>query len=208
MMSAWPFYLIAAIAVYATIRTVTQTNPIHALLNLIVSLLAISGLFFCLGAPFAAALEVIVYAGAIMVLFVFVVMMLNLGRQTIAQEKLWFNAHTWAWPSGLALLLGIALLWILNQGNYAAQAAVAGTQVVDAKVVGVSLFGPYLMLVELASLLLLAALVAAYHLGRNTDGFNDPQAVQDKAAEMAEQIRHNREAREAEAKQQQSGGAQ
>ncbi len=59
---------------------ITHTNPVHALLYLIISLLAISGVFFSLGAYFAGALEIIVYAGAIMVLFVFVVMMLNLGR--------------------------------------------------------------------------------------------------------------------------------
>ena len=70
------FYLAAAIAIYATVRVITNTNPVHALLSLIVSLLAVAMIFFMLGAPFAGALEVIVYAGAIMVLFVFVVMML------------------------------------------------------------------------------------------------------------------------------------
>ena len=63
----------------------------HALLYLVVSLLSVALIFFMLGAPFAAALEVIVYAGAIMVLFVFVVMMLNLGPQTAAQERQWLD---------------------------------------------------------------------------------------------------------------------
>ena len=73
------FYLAAGVAVASTVMVITGTNPVHALLNLIVSLLAVACTFFALGAPFAGALEIIVYAGAIMVLFVFVVMMLNLG---------------------------------------------------------------------------------------------------------------------------------
>nr|VUD22934.1 NADH dehydrogenase I chain J [Salmonella sp. NCTC 7297] len=75
------FYICGLIAILATLRVITHTNPVHALLYLVISLLAISGVFFSLGAYFAGALEIIVYAGAIMVLFVFVVMMLNLGRQ-------------------------------------------------------------------------------------------------------------------------------
>jgi len=123
------------------------------------------------------------------VLFVFVVMMLNLGQATTAQEKRWFTAETWAWPAGLSFLLALAVVWLLASGQYDPQTAITGTQVVDAKLVGISLFGPYLLLVELASLLLLAALVAAYHLGRNTDGFNDPIAIRDVAAETTAQIK-------------------
>ena len=67
------FYICGLIAILATLRVITHTNPVHALLYLIISLLAISGVFFSLGAYFAGALEIIVYAGAIMVLFVFVV---------------------------------------------------------------------------------------------------------------------------------------
>ena len=77
------FYALAAVAIFASLRVVTLANPVHAILSMIVSLLAISGIFFVLGAPFAGALEVVVYAGAIMVLFVFVIMMLNLQKQLI-----------------------------------------------------------------------------------------------------------------------------
>src|SRR5690606_39692838 len=85
------FYISAAIAVLATLRVVTNDNPVHALLYLIVSLLAVAAIYFTLGAPFAGVLEIIVYAGAIMVLFVFVVMMLNLGDRTILQEHQLIN---------------------------------------------------------------------------------------------------------------------
>jgi len=157
------FYLAAAVAVVATFRVITHSNPVHALLYLIVSLLAVSMCFFALGAPFAGALEIIVYAGAIMVLFVFVVMMLNLGQTSIDQERRWLTPGAWAGPGLLSALLLVQLLYVLiGHGNGAA----AGQVTVDAKAVGIALFGPYLLAVELASMLLLAALVAAFHLGR------------------------------------------
>ena len=96
------FYLLAIVAILASLRVITRTNPVHALLNMIVTLLALSGIFFALGAPFAGALEIIVYAGAIMVLFVFVVMMLNLGQHTVEQERKWLSSETWAVPALIA----------------------------------------------------------------------------------------------------------
>ncbi|MDM8349622.1 NADH-quinone oxidoreductase subunit J [Pseudomonas sp. sp1636] len=158
------FYFAAGIAVLATLRVITNRNPMHALLYLIISLLAVAMCFFALGAPFAGALEVIVYAGAIMVLFVFVVMMLNLGPAAIEQERHWLTPGIWLGPALLALLLLGELLYTLFGTP---SGAVLGTQTVAAKAVGISLFGPYLLVVELASLLLLAALVAAFHLGRS-----------------------------------------
>lgn len=160
------FYTAAFIALLATIRVVTGTNPVHALLNLIVSLLSVAMIFFILGAPFAGILEVIVYAGAIMVLFVFVVMMLNLGRATVEQERKWLQPKVWILPGLLSLVLLIELAYLLPAGG---EDHLAGHTLVDAKQVGIALFGPYLLVVELASMLLLAALVAAYHLGRHDE---------------------------------------
>ncbi|WP_044872858.1 NADH-quinone oxidoreductase subunit J [Pseudomonas sp. LFM046] len=158
------FYLAAAVAVASTVRVITNTNPVHALLYLIVSLLAVSMSFFALGAPFAGALEIIVYAGAIMVLFVFVVMMLNLGPAIAEQEKKWLKPGIWTGPALLSLALLAELLYVLF-GN--STGATIGHTTVDSKTVGIVLFGPYLLAVELASMLLLAALVAAFHLGRH-----------------------------------------
>ena len=76
-----------------------QTKAVHALLYLIVSLLSVAVIFFILGAPFVAALEVIIYAGAIMVLFVFVIMMLNLGPQTAARERTAVQPAVWIGPA-------------------------------------------------------------------------------------------------------------
>jgi len=158
------FYFAAGVAVVSTLRVVTNTNPVHALLYLIISLLAVSMCFFALGAPFAGALEIIVYAGAIMVLFVFVVMMLNLGPAIVEQERKWLKPGIWVGPSVLSLALLAELLYVLFSQS---SGATIGQTTVDAKAVGISLFGPYLLAVELASMLLLAALVAAYHLGRH-----------------------------------------
>ncbi len=158
------FYLAAGVAVASTVRVISGSNPVHALLYLIVSLLAVASIFFALGAPFAGALEIIVYAGAIMVLFVFVVMMLNLGQEAVRQEKQWLTPGIWNGPAILSTLLLAQLLYVLFANP---SGAAIGLKTIDAKAVGISLFGPYLLVVELASMLLLAALVAAYHLGRH-----------------------------------------
>jgi len=155
------FYGSAIIAILATLMVITRTNIVHALLYFIVSLLAIAVIFYTLGAPFAAALEVIVYAGAIMVMFLFVVMMLNLGHTTQDQEKAWLSPSVWVGPSIMAIPLLVEVLYVINL-----QQEEMALTVVGAKEVGAALFGPYVLAVELASMLLLAGLVGAYHLAR------------------------------------------
>ena len=155
------FEISAIVAVLATVMMITRPSAVHALLYLTVSLLAAALVFFVLGAPFAAALEVIIYAGAIMVLFVFVIMMLNIGEAAAALESAWLKPSAWIGPSALALLLGIELGALALRGGLARPAAMVGAQAV-----GIALAGPYMIAVEIASFLLLAALVAAFHLGR------------------------------------------
>jgi NADH-quinone oxidoreductase subunit J len=157
------FYLSALVAIVSTIFVITQLNAVHALLYLIVSLLAVAMIFFTLGAPFVAALEVIVYAGAIMVLFVFVMMTLNLGPQTVSQERAWLNPKTWFGPSVLALVLLIELAAALATNGGTAN---VGASAIDPRQVGIALFGPYVLGVELASFVLLSGLIGAYHLGQ------------------------------------------
>jgi NADH-quinone oxidoreductase subunit J len=155
------FYIAAAVAVISTVMVITRLNAIHALLYLIVSLLAVAVVFFTLGAPFAAALEVITYAGAIMVLFVFVIMLLNVGPQSTSQESQWLSRKSWVGPAILALVLVGELAFVISRGETNAPAAGP----VKPKQVGAVLFGPYLLGVELASLLLLAGMVGARRLG-------------------------------------------
>lgn len=163
------FYLLAIVAILASLRVITRTNPVHALLNMIVTLLALSGIFFALGAPFAGALEIIVYAGAIMVLFVFVVMMLNLGIQSTLEEESWLSSSAWAVPAGLAFIVGLTLFSLIGMkhGFEGMMPAFIGVEPVTAKMIGTKLFTEYLLLVEIAGFLLLAGLVAAYHLAKS-----------------------------------------
>lgn len=162
----YTFYSVAGIALVATLLVIVQSNPVHALLYLIVSLLAVALLFYLLGAPFAAALEVIIYAGAILVLFVFVVMMLNVGADTVTAERSLLRAGAWIGPLVLAALLLVELVYVLSAGP----GGLSGGPAIASRTVGVALFGPYLLGVELASMLLLSGLVGAHHLGRGWNG--------------------------------------
>ncbi len=157
-----PFSVAAAVAIVSTFMVITRSNAVHALLYLIVSLLSVALIFLMLGAPFVAALEVIIYAGAIMVLFVFVIMMLNLGPQATAQEKLWLTPGIWIGPTVLTSALAAEFVYVLVR----TQERISGIRMVGPKEVGIALLGPYLLGVELTSMLLLAGLVGAYHLGR------------------------------------------
>jgi len=156
------FYLSGLVAVLATVGVITGTSPVHAVVYLIVSLIAVALVFFALGAPFAGALEIIVYAGAIMVLFVFVVMMLNLGPDR-EQENSFLHPRNWVGPSLLALALLGSLFVIISQGGMGQ--SIDG-ELLTARAVALTMFGPWLVVVELAAILLLAALVTASHVGR------------------------------------------
>jgi NADH-quinone oxidoreductase subunit J len=155
------FYAAAALALLATVLAITRSNPVHALLYFVVSLLFMAVIFFTLGAPFGAGLEVIVYAGAIMVLFVFVTMMLALDKRALRRERDWIARPIWIAPIILVLLLAAELARpLLHSSRQAA------FHIVTPQAVGIRLFTGDLAAVELASMLLLAGLVAAFHLGR------------------------------------------
>jgi NADH-quinone oxidoreductase subunit J len=155
------FYLAGLVAFVATLLALSRTNAAHALIYLIVSLLAVAVVFYLLGAPFAAALEIVIYAGAIMVLFVFVIMMLNLGEEGDRRERQWLEPRIWVVPALLAAVLLAEMMIIIGHTT----GTTSGLEVTP-KEVGLTLFGPYLLAVEIASMLLLAGLVGSYHLGR------------------------------------------
>ncbi|MGD8393901.1 MAG: NADH-quinone oxidoreductase subunit J [Candidatus Eiseniibacteriota bacterium] len=185
------FYTTGAVALVSAVMVITRASAVHALLYLVVSLLAVAVVFALLGAPFAAALEVIVYAGAIVVLLVFAAMMLDLGREGIERERRWLAPRAFAGPALLALVVMVELAYVLvvarsgDAGAAGAGSAATGTAavaagsaavVVDPTVVphrtvppaevGAILLGPYVIGVEIASMLLLAGLVGALHVGR------------------------------------------
>jgi NADH-quinone oxidoreductase subunit J len=155
------FYIASLVALSATALALSRSNATHALIYLILSLLAVAVVFFLLGAPFAAALEILIYAGAIMVLFVFVIMMLNLGEAGEASERQYLKPRNWLVPGFMAALLFVELVLALSH----TPDVISGVAV-EPKAVGLALFGPYVLAVEIASMLLLAGLVGAYHLGR------------------------------------------
>ena len=157
------FWIPAAVALVSTGLVITRKNAAHALIYLVVSLLSIAVIFFVLGAPFAAALEVVIYAGAIVVLFLFVVMMLNLGNTSVMRETRWLRPGMWIGP---AILVSILLVTMVHLLAGLPDANVTKGEMVGPKAVGIELFRPYLLAVELAGFLLLAALIGAYHLGR------------------------------------------
>ena len=162
------FYLSAAVAVAASVAVVTRRNAVHALLYLIVSQLAVAVIFFILGAPFAAALEVIVYAGAIMVLFLFAVMMLGGTTSGSGREGPRPRVPGWAGPAVLSLVLLVEFAAVIVPGGRAPLSRAP----VPPQEVGRALFSTYLLGVELAASVLLAALIGASHLGRR-DGARD-----------------------------------
>jgi len=155
------FLIASVIAIFATIMVITRHNAIHALLYLVLSLLSVALIFFISGAPYAAALEIIVYAGAIMILFVFVVMMLNINS-SIKDEKSITSWKMWILPVILFLILVFDFIYAVKEEKLVSQS----NNLINSKQVGVSLFTTYLLGTELAGILLLAAIIGAYHLGK------------------------------------------
>jgi NADH-quinone oxidoreductase subunit J len=134
---------------------------VASILAVFATLLSVSVILFLLGAPFIAALEVIIYAGAIMVLFVFVVMMLNLGKVSEKTESGLLNLKMWFGPIIISLILLAEMVYVLLN-----QAAVLLTvKITDPAAVGHLLFTKYLIVVDLSAFLLTAGIIGAYHLG-------------------------------------------
>lgn len=157
------FYIAAVVAIISTLMVITRLNAVHALLYLIVSLFSVSVMFLVLGAPFIAVLEIIVYAGAIMVLFIFVVMMLNLGGDSVEAESKLLSKKIWIGPAILTSILLIEFIYIVTSISVPD----AGSASISPKQVGISLFGTYALGVQLAGMLLMAGIIGAYHIGRS-----------------------------------------
>ncbi len=163
MMPRVAFLLIAALAVASALGLVLRRNPIHGALLLVVNLGCIAALYLMLGAEFLAAAQVIVYAGAIMVLFVFAIMVLIPGKEETGPDP----RRAWrllAAPLGAALLLELGVILLAGRAAVPAPAAPAPAGHVAA--LGRLLFTDYLLPFELTSVLLLAAMVGVLLLAR------------------------------------------
>ena len=160
------FYIAASVALLSAILAVSGYNIAHSLLYLVITMVALSFIYLLLGAPFPAALQIIVYAGAIVVLFVFVTMMLHQGEITLRREKELFKRSKALLPTLLSGILFGELVFMLTPLADSLNASITTLTDVSPHDLGLKLYGPYLLLVELASLLLVSALVGAFHIGR------------------------------------------
>jgi NADH-quinone oxidoreductase subunit J len=169
-MNETAFYLFAAIAIGASLLVIAQRNPIYSVLLLIASFGALSGLYVLLDAPFVAVIQIIVYAGAIMVLFLFVVMLLNAPHEDTEYDE---RVHPLLRPGpmrfGAALALGLAaeLGWALVRG--AETGGFGGAKVDSVAAIGRSLFTDYAFPFEVTSILILVAMVGAVVLARREE---------------------------------------
>ena len=160
---AGTFYLLAAVTLGSTALAVTRRNVMHAIIYLVLSFFGTALLFFLLGAPFLAALEVIIYAGAIMVLFLFIIMMLEIRP---AEQPLGSYLRQWLPAAVLGALSLAALVLIIFESGGDLPLPLAAASPLE---FGRFLFQKYWFSVEIVSFLLLVALVGALYLGRREE---------------------------------------
>jgi len=156
------FFAAAGVALLGSVNVFALRNTVYAVVSLIVALVAISVLFFQLGAAFIGALQVILYAGAIMVLFLFVVMLLNVHRDNLGADRRWLQ-------KAVAILVGFVLLAqlvLLGRSLMSGPASAASAAWGSAADLAESFFSRFVLAFELTSLLLLAAMVGAVILAR------------------------------------------
>jgi NADH-quinone oxidoreductase subunit J len=164
-MTTLPFLYIAAALVVLSVLVVTRKNPVHAAILMILMFFHLAALYIFLGAEFLAAVQIIVYAGAILVLFLFVVMVLNIREETFKDR------FVGVWPLGLVLAAGLFVLISVTTGSlvlgahgtFTPQALAAETHT---KALGRLLYTDYVFPFELASLILLVAMIGAIVLAK------------------------------------------
>lgn len=167
-MEAAIFYLLAATLIAFAILTVTARNPVRSAVYLISALLAMAGLFLLLRAEFVTAVQVLVYVGGIMVLFLFVIMLVSV-RQAVVQRRV---SRQWKTGVLLALVLSGELLFFLLKGTTVletpatARGLILETQTLNTQSVGMVLYSTYLLPFEIASILLLVAIIGAVVLAK------------------------------------------
>ncbi len=166
-MDVWAFYIFAIVAVVASLLVIGQRNPMHSVMLLITSFGALAGLYVILDAPFTAVTQIIIYAGAIMVLFLFVVMLLNVPREEAPP-----GVARLLGPGGikaaavLSVVLGIEIVWALSRvgaGHFRPDQAAQVSSVAN---IGQVLFTTHGFAFEVTSVLILVAMVGAVVLAR------------------------------------------
>jgi len=155
------FYLLSGLALIGGVLVITRRNPVHSALALIVTLLALAGIYLMLYAPFVAGVQIILYAGGIMVLFLFVIMLVSIER--VEKEKQ-FNKQ---WIVAILASLGLGLLFVMVFTKSTLLRELTKNPVAqftennNTQQMGYALYGNYMLAFEIASLLLLLAIVGA-----------------------------------------------
>jgi NADH-quinone oxidoreductase subunit J len=160
-MSAMVAIVAGGLAVVAALLAVTSSDAVRSLFALLAALLTLAAAFFALGADFAGALQILIYAGAVAAVFVFVVMTITNSDALRAAEHSRLR-RVWPVPAAVAILIVLMFLPALRGAKSSAAVGAA----IPVRAVGALLFGPWAVVVELASFLLLAAMLGARHLGR------------------------------------------
>lgn len=164
MITKYLFIFLAFLAIFFAVRVVSTKNPIHSVLYLVLTFFAIAGHYILLNAQFLAVVHIIVYAGAIMVLFLFVIMLLNLNKETEPHKNIWLKSSA---------VVASGLLLVVLVGALRGAEAIQATNTFNANIglienLGMTLFNEFLLPFELASILLLAAMVGAVMLGKKS----------------------------------------
>ena len=157
------FFVFAVIAIVSAVGVVTLRNPVHSVLSLMVCFLQMAALFVLLRSPFLAAVQIFVYVGAVLVLFLFVIMMLDIRQASMKR----FVSGGLPWIIALLVILIAEMIFILSKSRFA-DMTVSTTSRLDGSVkeMGIALFTKYLLPFEIISMILLVALLGAIVLGK------------------------------------------
>ncbi len=163
MMNQLIFLYFATVILVSAVLTVTRTNPVHSVMFMLLLFFHIAGIFVLLNAEFLAAVQLIVYAGAILILYLFVVMLLNVDRESSAARANRF----WPWMVGFGLLISGEVMLLVVRGTFPAEEGITMRPVGGGiKELGITLYQNYLVPFEAASIILLVGLVGAVMLAK------------------------------------------
>jgi NADH-quinone oxidoreductase subunit J len=163
------FFILAAASIISAIIVVTRRSPMMSVIFLVLNFIILAIIYLTLQAQFIAVIQVVVYAGAIMVLFLFVVMLLNLGKEEMLTEKITYKKRI---AAGLAIVMLVQIIAGLTMsfGEHPNRLSVTATQMGTVENIGKVLFTDYLFPFEITSILLLAAIIGAVVLAKKRTG--------------------------------------
>lgn len=164
MITTYLFGFLSFLAIMFAIMVVLSKNPVHSVLYLVLTFFTIAGHYILLNAQFLAAVHIIVYSGAIMVLFLFIIMLLNLNNETEPEKPIWLK---------VAVTIASGVLLVVLVGSLKGAEEIVVTNEFDPNIglienLGKTLFGEFLLPFELASILLLVAMVGSVLLGKKS----------------------------------------